>query len=331
MLQKVGPQPLIEPAKLTSDEDWIRAGKRVFDELDTIGFRTFDPKAIALARTVDVFARRSVKPPSDGTLDDLRWVPTSKGVALSLVNCKECHIRVEPDGNVIPGAPKNVPGSPLGVFGIGIWGASPLPLPGHTLNLSLWRAWAVPWVKDDIHESLKTMPPSEAGPIFGAAAQPGLFPRWHGSGFYPTKIPDLIGFKDRKYIDHTATHQHRGPGDLMRYGAMVTYSDLSDFGFRTAFSRTRSAACRSAFRTRHGTRWRAISTRWSRRRTRISPTRAFPRGARSSSGRAASTTIRRRSTPTTASRSRRASCRRPSTSRPSTSCACPSARIRDWP
>jgi hypothetical protein len=139
MLQKVGPQPLIEPAKLTSDEDWIRAGKRVFDELDTIGFRTFDPKAIALARTVDVFARRSVKPPSDGTLDDLRWVPTSKGVALSLVNCKECHIRVEPDGNVIPGAPKNVPGSPLGVFGIGIWGASPLPLPGHTLNLSLWR------------------------------------------------------------------------------------------------------------------------------------------------------------------------------------------------
>lgn len=88
----------------------------------------------------------------------------------------------------------------------------------------------MPWVKDDIHESLKTMPPSEAGPIFGAAAQPGLFPRWHGSGFYPTKIPDLIGFKDRKYIDHTATHQHRGPGDLMRYGAMVTYSDLSDFG-----------------------------------------------------------------------------------------------------
>ncbi len=103
---------------------------------------------------------------------------------------------VDPDGTVIPGAPKNVPGSPLGVFGIGIWGASPMPLSGHTLNMSLWRSWAVPWVKDDIHESLKTMPPSEAGPIFGAAAQPGLFPRWHGSGFYLTKIPDLIGFKD---------------------------------------------------------------------------------------------------------------------------------------
>ena len=63
-----------------------------------------------------------------------------------------------------------------------------------------------------------------------AAAAAGLFPRWNGSAYYPTKIPDLIGIKDRKYIDHTATHQHRGPGDLMRYAALVTYSDSSDFG-----------------------------------------------------------------------------------------------------
>src|SRR5262249_58296866 len=40
----------------------------------------------------------------------------------------------------------------------------------------------------------------------------------------------LIGFKDRKYIDHPATHRHRGPGDLMRYAALVTYSDASHLG-----------------------------------------------------------------------------------------------------
>jgi hypothetical protein len=57
-----------------------------------------------------------------------------------------------------------------------------------------------------------------------------LFPRWNGSAYFPTKIPDLIGLKDRKYIDHTATHQHRGPGDVMRYAALVTYGDSSDFG-----------------------------------------------------------------------------------------------------
>ena len=96
--------------------------------------------------------------------------------------------------------------------------------------MAVWRSWAAPWIKDDIHESLKTASPAQIGPLFGAAAAPGLFPRWNGSAFYPTKIPDLIGIKDRKYIDHTATHQHRGPGDLMRYAALVTYSDSSDFG-----------------------------------------------------------------------------------------------------
>src|SRR3954471_10637472 len=44
------------------------------------------------------------------------------------------------------------------------------------------------------------------------------------------KIPDLIGVKDRKYIDHTATHLHRGIGDLMRYAALVSFAETVDFG-----------------------------------------------------------------------------------------------------
>ena len=230
MLQSAGPKPLIEPATLETDADWIAAGKRVFEELDTIGFRTFDPKAIALARAPAGFAKSDVAVNPDGTLPDLRWVPTAKGVALGLIGCAECHVATLPNGMRVNGAPTNTPGSPLGRFGLGVWGASPLPLPNDTPGMALWRAWAVPWIKDDIHETLKPMPIDEAGPVFGNAAAPGLFPRWHGSGFYPTKIPDLIGMKDRKYIDHTATHQHRGPGDLMRYAALVTYSDSSDFG-----------------------------------------------------------------------------------------------------
>jgi hypothetical protein len=103
-------------------------------------------------------------------------------------------------------------------------------LPNHTFPESAWRSWAVPWLSDDVHAPIRSMPPNQVGPIFGAAAQPGLFPRWNGSAIYPTKIPDLIGMRDRKYIDHTATHRHRGPGDLMRYAALVTYSDSSDFG-----------------------------------------------------------------------------------------------------
>lgn len=230
MIQTVGPQPLIEPATLRGDADWIRAGERVWQQWDVPTFRVFDPAVLAFARTDAAFAGSSVRPHTDGTLPDLRWVPTARGLALGLVNCASCHVRTMPDGTLLNGAPGNGGGSPIDRFKIGLWGASSIELTGDTPLLTIWRSWAVPWISDDIHESIKRMPIAEAGAIFGAAAGPGMFPRWNGSGFYPTKIPDLIGIKDRTYIDHTATHQHRGPGDLMRYAALITYSDVSDFG-----------------------------------------------------------------------------------------------------
>jgi mono/diheme cytochrome c family protein len=230
MLQSVGPKPLIEPGMLTTEADWVQAGQRVFDEYDIGAFRVFDPKVVALVRTPEGFANASVKPRADGTLPDLRWIPTPRGVALGLSNCAPCHTRLMPDGTLLRGAPLNEDPAPLGRFTIARWGASAVELAGDTPAMAIWRSWAVPWVQDDIHEPLKTMNLGQIGPLFGAAAANGLFPRWNGSAYYPTKIPDLIGIKDRKYIDHTATHQHRGPGDVMRYAALVTYSDSSDFG-----------------------------------------------------------------------------------------------------
>lgn len=55
-------------------------------------------------------------------------------------------------------------------------------------------------------------------------------PRWNGSLLYPAKVPDLIGIKDRKYIDHTATHHNRGIGDLMRFAALVSFSETTQSG-----------------------------------------------------------------------------------------------------
>jgi hypothetical protein len=43
-------------------------------------------------------------------------------------------------------------------------------------------------------------------------------------------VPDLIGIKERKYIDATATHAHRYIGDLMRYAALVSFTETADFG-----------------------------------------------------------------------------------------------------
>src|SRR5579863_463398 len=55
MLQHVGPKPLIEPEKLTSQADWIGAGRRVFDEADHLHLRSLDPKFIADARNRETY------------------------------------------------------------------------------------------------------------------------------------------------------------------------------------------------------------------------------------------------------------------------------------
>ena len=43
--------------------------------------------------------------------------------------------------------------------------------------------------------------------------------------FYPLQIPDLIGVKDRYYLDHTGLQKHRSIGDLMRYAALNQGAD----------------------------------------------------------------------------------------------------------
>jgi mono/diheme cytochrome c family protein len=88
----------------------------------------------------------------------------------------------------------------------------------------------VPWRADDINLKLKTITDDEDRELNAAFRRSGGLPRWNGSLYYPAKFPDLIGIKDRKYFDHTATHLHRGIGDLMRYAALVSFADSVDFG-----------------------------------------------------------------------------------------------------
>src|SRR5262249_35370554 len=46
-IRRQGPRPIIEPTTLRSEADWIEAGRRVFEELDTPDSRTADPAVIA--------------------------------------------------------------------------------------------------------------------------------------------------------------------------------------------------------------------------------------------------------------------------------------------
>jgi hypothetical protein len=237
MLQHLGPKPLIELEKLKSEADWIEAGRRVFAEADHIHLRTFDPKLIAIARDPAIY--RGKRPLLDGTANDIRWVPTRDGVALGIRDCGVCHTRYLEDGTAVPGAPRDDRiGSASAVGLIGpmqtakrvVNASAPFHMGPQPFGEWLYQAWGVPWRENDVNARLKTMTVEEYTPFLVAFFRGGGNPRWNGSIFFPTKIPDLIGIKDRKYIDHTATHQHRGIGDLMRYAALVDYAETTDFG-----------------------------------------------------------------------------------------------------
>jgi hypothetical protein len=229
-LKKKKPEPLVDVSRIGAGFDWIAAGKRVWEQLDVPFFRLFDAETISMARSPKYFrdneSRIHVTPV--GTLTIYRWVVTPKGIGLSVTACSSCHVRYLEDGTAVAGA------------GFSFRTADTLldrmldrllavSYAGDKPQMALYRQFGVPWIRDDVHQKLRTIRDEEITRLFEAQI-PGVSDRVNGSPYYITKVPDLIGIRDRKYIDHTATHQHRGPGDLMRYAALVEYSDAMDFG-----------------------------------------------------------------------------------------------------
>jgi mono/diheme cytochrome c family protein len=226
MLEKRAPEPLIAPGARTARE-WVAEGARVFEEMDVPVFRSTNPKLIAVMRSAEAFARMGGRARPDGTVFGLRWAPTSKGLALTLGDCSSCHTRLMPDGTLLRGAPFNEPLN--GVIGtLAFRGLSEF-FPGDSQSVQYWRQYGVPWIPGDIHERIKTMSPGDIGTLDGSVP-PGVFARFNGSPYFPTKVPDLIGIKDRAYIDATGTHRLRGPADVMRYAALVSCCDSAEFG-----------------------------------------------------------------------------------------------------
>jgi hypothetical protein len=101
---------------------------------------------------------------------------------------------------------------------------------GGAIDAWVRQAYRTPWVDDPLAVTLDGMTQAEYDAWIGAGIRGGGVARWNGSILYPAKIPDLIGFRDRRYIDHTATHRHRDIGDLMRYAALVSFAETVEFG-----------------------------------------------------------------------------------------------------
>jgi Di-haem oxidoreductase, putative peroxidase len=220
-LKQQEPETVFDASKLKTKADWIKAGEIVFDapiSYDRLG-RAADIKDPLWHEQTGARAAK------DGALPYFRYVVREKGkVEVGTISCAMCHTRVTPDGTVIKGAQGNFPFERAGVH---IAKRSFTPERFRIFERSFFSA---PWVKPDLGAGLDQMSFDQMVE-WHAAIPPGVIARHGSSPFYPPQIPDLIGVKDWKYLDHTGLQLHRSIADMMRYSALNQGADfLTSYG-----------------------------------------------------------------------------------------------------
>lgn len=82
------------------------------------------------------------------------------------------------------------------------------------------REFELPWLPDDLNRLAGSMSLDQ---LIGAseAIPPGVTARANTSILLPPQIPDLIGIRERRFLDHTGLVRHRNIGDLMRYVSLA--------------------------------------------------------------------------------------------------------------
>ena len=203
---------------LTTEADWIRAGETVFDAPVKPAFMSIEE-----VRNPTWYTEVQWPVAADGTIPILRYVVKRRGeVALEMFSCATCHTRLMPDGTVVKGAQGNfLLGRPNAIrLREAARGRDPDSSPiVNQLRLTLRATSAVPWLEPDPEARVDQMSIGELTNVLEAVPA-GVNPRHRASPLYPVQIPDLIGVKDRRYLDRTGLQQHRSAADLMRYAAM---------------------------------------------------------------------------------------------------------------
>ncbi len=220
-LKRLAPEIAFNAARLKSREEWIRAGETVFDAATEYG------TAVTLADVVDPEWYRATGIPTakDGSIPWIRYVIRGTGkVELGVLSCAFCHTRVLPDGSIVKGAQSNFSFDKAIAFRTRRSGRPEADRLNDELGL-----FTVQW-EPAMRARLDSMS-SEDFNVAHEAIPPGVFARNRSSPFYPPAVPDLIGVRDRKYLDRAGGTLHRNPVDLMRYASMAQGIDfLSDYG-----------------------------------------------------------------------------------------------------
>ncbi len=220
-LKRLSPEIAFDPARLKSREDWTRAGEIVFDAPTEYG-TSVAPEDVV---NPEWYRATGIPLAKDGSIPWMRYVIRSAGqVELGVLSCGFCHTRVMPDGLVVKGAQSNFSFDKAIAFRTRRSKKSKADLLNDELGL-----FAVQWVP-----AMKARLEGISIEDFNAAHDaipPGVFARNRSSPFYPPAVPDLIGVRDRKYLDRAGGTIHRAPVDLMRYASMAQGIEfLSSFG-----------------------------------------------------------------------------------------------------
>jgi hypothetical protein len=158
----------------------------------------------------------------DGVVPNLEYVVRSKGVVeVHTLGCAGCHSRVMPDGSVVDGAQGNQPVQREAAFGMRSGAAA---APDSTRYLADVRGLfkfihGAPWLRPDPAARIDVMSIAEIADVLDSVP-PATSLRQGTNTFLPIQVPDLIGVRDRRYLDHTGLVEHHDAGDMMRYAAL---------------------------------------------------------------------------------------------------------------
>ena len=203
---------------LQADADWIRAGELVFDAPLVMNTNV----AVEDVRDERWQAATGAPVAGDGTLPWVQYVIRKKGVVeLGSTSCGFCHTRIMPDGSKLKGAQGNLPIQRAVAFRWRAAAAAAADKDQYTVQTRtfLKRLHAAPYLRPDPQDQIDTMSIEEIASLFDSYPA-GVSLRQRGNSFLPIQVPDLIGVKDRRYLDRTGLEIHRSIGDMMRYSAL---------------------------------------------------------------------------------------------------------------
>jgi hypothetical protein len=196
--------------KLEAEADWIEAGEIVFSAPGLIDTPFVPLESI---RTTAWYEKNGVPISKDGVLPFVHYVVREKGkIEVGSFSCAMCHTRVMPGGTVLKGAQGNFPFERAAK-------SSMVQLPAPLLFGFNRALYAAPWLNPDPIDQEKGMTSEEITEVL-QTIPPGVISRHRASTFTPVQVPDLIGVKDRHYLDRTGLQPQHSIVDLMRYAAL---------------------------------------------------------------------------------------------------------------